>query len=186
MKITSTRGPFVLLEFHEFRLTPRLSFDSGKEKHCAGHRHGSASQLQEVDQTSGAEYLDFACCYAGLLGVFRRYNGSPFCPCFGTGGLCRARGGFYKVGAFALLAVSSFSACLGSRVLLRRPIQAVHKTDEVLSFTERCLLSFCDIGKWRCDQRETFDRIFWLLVATAPNISLRKSTDRKAQISPLN
>ena len=22
-------------------------------------------------------YLDFACCYAGLLGVFRRYNGSP-------------------------------------------------------------------------------------------------------------
>ena len=42
------------------------------------HRHGSASQLREVDQTSGAdlEYLDFACCYAGLLGVFRRYNGS--------------------------------------------------------------------------------------------------------------
>ena len=55
------------------RLIPRLSFDSGKEKHCAGHRHGSASQLREVDQTSGAEYLDFACCYAGLLGVFRRY-----------------------------------------------------------------------------------------------------------------
>ena len=35
---TSTRGPFVLLEFHEFRLIPRLSFDSGKEKHCAGHQ----------------------------------------------------------------------------------------------------------------------------------------------------
>ena len=31
----------------------------------------------EVDRTSGAEYLDFACCYAGLLGVFRRHNGSP-------------------------------------------------------------------------------------------------------------
>ena len=60
------------------RLIPRLSFDSGKEKHCAGHRHGSASQLREVDQTSGAEYLDFACCYAGLLGVFCRYNGSLF------------------------------------------------------------------------------------------------------------
>ena len=58
-------------------LSPRLSFDSGKEKHCAGHRHGSASHLREVDQTSGAEYLDFACCYAGLLGVFRRYKGSP-------------------------------------------------------------------------------------------------------------
>ena len=71
---TSTRGPFVLLV--NSRLIPRLSFDSGKEKHCAGHRHGSASQLREVDQPSGAEYLDFACCYAGLLGVFRRYNGS--------------------------------------------------------------------------------------------------------------
>ena len=97
------------------RLIPRLSFDSGKEKNCAGHRHGSASQLCGVDQTSRAEYLnfdfvassqalpalkvaiddecsssiatlaregpgsrllDFACCYAGLLGVFRRYNGS--------------------------------------------------------------------------------------------------------------
>ena len=62
-----------------------------------------------------------------------------------------------------------FSACLGSRVLLRRPIEALHTTDEGLSFTARCSLSFCDIGKWSCDQRETFDRIFWLLVATAPN-----------------
>ena len=57
-------------------LIPRLPFDSGKEKHCAGHRHGSASQLREGDRTSGAEYLDFACCYAGLLVVFRRYNES--------------------------------------------------------------------------------------------------------------
>ena len=31
------------------------------------------SQLREADETSGSEYLDFACCYSGLLGVFRRY-----------------------------------------------------------------------------------------------------------------
>ena len=53
-----------------------------------------------------------------------------------------------------------FFSVPGLRVLLRRPIQALHKTGEELSFTARCLLSFCDIGKWSCDQRDTFDRIF--------------------------
>ena len=38
------------------RLIPRLSFDSGKEKNCAGHRHGSASQLRGVDQSSRADF----------------------------------------------------------------------------------------------------------------------------------
>ena len=56
----------------------------------------------------------------------------------------------------------------GSTALLRRSIQVLYKTGGELSFTARCLLSLCDIGKWSCYQRETFDRIFWLLVATAP------------------
>ena len=63
---------------------------------------------------------------------------------------------------------SSFLAGVGSTALLRRSIQALHKTGGELSFTARCLLSLCDIGKWSCYQRETFDRIFWLLVATVP------------------
>ena len=50
---------------------------------------------------------------------------------------------------------SSFSTGLGSRVLLRRPIQTLHKTSEELSFMARCLLSFCDISTF-----DTFDGIF--------------------------
>ena len=58
---TSTRGPFVLLD--------RIPWIPGWFR--ASH---SILEKRNTDQTSGAEYLDFACCYAGLLGVFRRYR----------------------------------------------------------------------------------------------------------------
>ena len=63
-------------------------------------------------------------------------------------------------GAVAHTYLFFFSGRVGSTALLRRSIQALHKTGGELSFTARCLLSLCDIGKWSCYQRETFDRIF--------------------------